>query len=140
MRPYNGYNIFVENTSQAHSSMKAYILTDRFINVIKSIVASISPCKTTESLRNIEVSWSNYIIVVYIHFIQLLQILQENLHTTHILKLLDMMYKYEMDPTIWNGSNQNFWRYRADTGCGTDGRMGRRTGWNQYNPHKLRFT
>ena len=28
-----------------------------------------------------------------------IQILQETLHTTHLLKLLDKMYKYEMDPT-----------------------------------------
>ena len=28
-----------------------------------------------------------------------LQILQLTLHATHLLKLLDKMYKYEMDPT-----------------------------------------
>ena len=28
-----------------------------------------------------------------------IQILQETLHATHLLKLLDKMYKYEMDPT-----------------------------------------
>ena len=27
------------------------------------------------------------------------EILQETLHATHLLKLLDKMYKYEMDPT-----------------------------------------
>ena len=39
------------------------------------------------------------------------------------------------DVYIWNGSNQNWRRYRADTGCGTDGqtdrRTDRRTEWNQ---------
>ena len=28
-----------------------------------------------------------------------IQILQENLHVTYLLKLLDKMYKYKMDPT-----------------------------------------
>ena len=40
-------------------------------------------------------------------------ILQETLNATHLLKLLDKMYKYEMDPTRTD---------RADTGCGTERR------------------
>ena len=49
------------------------------------------------------------------------EILQETLHVTHLLKLLDKMYKHEMDPTRTVG------RYRADTGCGTDGQTDRWT-------------
>ena len=37
------------------------------------------------------------------------EILQETLYATHLLKLLEKMCKYEMDPT-------------RDTGCRTDGR------------------
>ena len=40
-------------------------------------------------------------------------ILQETIHATYLHKLLDKMY-------IWNGSNQNCRRYRADVWCGTD--------------------
>ena len=47
-----------------------------------------------------------------------IQILQETVYATHLLNLLDKMYKYEMDPTR---------RYRVDTGCGMDGRTDRRT-------------
>ena len=50
------------------------------------------------------------------------EFLQEPLHGTHPLKLLHKMYIY-----IWNGSNQNCRCYRADMGCGTDGRTDRRT-------------
>ena len=35
-----------------------------------------------------------------------LQILQETLHATHLLKLLDKMYKYEMDPTRTVGATE----------------------------------
>ena len=48
------------------------------------------------------------------------EILQETLHATHSLKLLDKMYKYKMDPTR------------------TDGQTDRRTEWNQYTPQQLR--
>ena len=41
--------------------------------------------------------------------IQIFEILQETLHATHLLKLLDKMYEYEMDQTK-----------TVDTGCGTD--------------------
>ena len=32
-----------------------------------------------------------------------------------------------LDAQIWNGSNQNCWRYGGDTGCGTDGQRDGRT-------------
>ena len=48
------------------------------------------------------------------------EILQETLHATHSLKLLNKMYKYKMDPTR------------------TDGQTDRRTEWNQYTPQQLR--
>ena len=47
------------------------------------------------------------------------EILQTTLHVTHLLKLLDEMYKYEMD--------QSCKRYRADMGCGMDVPMDRQT-------------
>ena len=34
------------------------------------------------------------------------EILQETFNATHLLKLLDKMYKYEMDPTITVGATQ----------------------------------
>ena len=37
------------------------------------------------------------------------------MHATHLLELLDKMYKYEMDPT-------RTVQARADTECGTDAR------------------
>ena len=43
--------------------------------------------------------------------------MQPTLHVTHLLKLLDKMYKYVMDP-----GNQNCKRYRVDMRCGMDGR------------------
>ena len=54
--------------------------------------------------------------------------LEKPLHATHLLKFLDKMYKYEMDPTKTVGATCRC--YRADTGCGTDGQME----WNQYTP------
>ena len=63
---YKGCEFFVENTPQVHSSMKASFLFDRFTNISKSKVSSIFPCKSPESLKNIEVSSSNWIIVVYV--------------------------------------------------------------------------
>ena len=55
--------------------------------------------------------------------------LQQTLHATHLLKLLDKMYKYEMDPTKTVGATER----TRDTGR-TDGR----TEWNQYTPQQLR--
>ena len=48
---YKGYEFFVENTPQVHSSMKTSILFDRFTNTSKSIVSSIFLSKTPESLK-----------------------------------------------------------------------------------------
>ena len=50
------------------------------------------------------------------------EILQETIHATHLLKLLDKMYKYEMDPTRTVGATERTW----DAGR-TDGRTDRRT-------------
>ena len=46
---------------------------------------------------------------------------------THLLKLPDKMYKYEMDPTRTVGHAGR-----------TDGRTDGRTEWNQYTPQQLR--
>ena len=37
------------------------------------------------------------------------EILHKTLHTTHLLKLLDKMYKYEMDPTRTVGATERTW-------------------------------
>ena len=50
--------------------------------------------------------------------IQILKILPDTLHTTHLLKLLDKIYKYEMDPTRTAGATER----TGDAGW-TDGRM-----------------
>ena len=50
-------------------------------------------------------------------------ILQPTLHATHLLKLLEEMYKYETDPTRTVGATER----TRDAGR-TDGR----TEWNQY--------
>ena len=50
-----------------------------------------------------------------------IEILQETLHATHHLKLLDKMYKYEMDPTRTVGATE--WTQDAERTDGrTDGR------------------
>ena len=41
--------------------------------------------------------------------VQMSKILQWNLHRTHILKLLDKMYKYELDPTRTVGTTERTW-------------------------------
>ena len=50
------------------------------------------------------------------------QILPETLHATQLRKLLDKMYKYEMDPTRTVGATER----TRDAGL-TDGQMDRRT-------------
>ena len=50
------------------------------------------------------------------------KILQETLHTTHLLKLLDKMCKYEMDPTRTVGATE-----RTQDAGQTDGRTDART-------------
>ena len=57
-----------------------------------------------------------------------IQILQETLQATHLLKLLDKMHKYEMDPTRTVGATER----TRDAGR-TDGR----TEWNQYTPNNF---
>ena len=60
------------------------------------------------------------------------KILQETLHATHRLKLLDKMYKYEMDPTKTVGATER------TRGAGqTDGQTDGRTEWNQYTPNNF---
>ena len=49
-----------------------------------------------------------------------IQILQETLHGTHLLKLLDKMYKYEMDPTRTLGATEQA-RDAGQTDGQTDG-------------------
>ena len=39
-------------------------------------------------------------------FWETLEILQESLHTAHLLKLLNKMYKYKMDPTRTVGATE----------------------------------
>ena len=50
------------------------------------------------------------------------EILQETIHGTHLLKLLDKIYKYELDPTRTVGATER----TRDAGR-TDGRMDGRT-------------
>ena len=52
--------------------------------------------------------------------------LQPTLQATHLLRLFDKMYKYEMDPTRTVGGTEQT----------LDMREGR-TGWNQYTPRQL---
>ena len=56
------------------------------------------------------------------------EILQETIHATHLLKLLDKMYKYEKDPTRTVDATE--WTRDA-------GRTKWRTDWNQYTPKQL---
>ena len=50
-------------------------------------------------------------------------------YATHLLKLLEKMYKYEMDPTRTVGATERTWV--------RDGRTDGRTEWNQYIPQHL---
>ena len=58
--------------------------------------------------------------------------MQEILHMTHLLKLLDKMYKYEMDPTRTVDATERTW----DAGR-TDGQTDGRMEWNQYTPNNF---
>ena len=53
------------------------------------------------------------------------EILQVTLHATHLLKLLDKMHKYEMDPTRTVCTAEQ---------TRDEGRTDGRTEWNQYTP------
>ena len=59
--------------------------------------------------------------------------LQETLHATHLLKLLDKMYEYEMDPTRTVGPTEQT-RDAGRMDGRTDRRTDIRTEWNQYAP------
>ena len=57
------------------------------------------------------------------------EIFQRTLHSTHLLMLLDKMYKYEMDPTRTVGATERTWNAGR-----TDGRMeGRTDGQSETN-------
>ena len=59
------------------------------------------------------------------------EILQETLHTTHLLKLLYKMHKYEMDPTrTVEATERTLDAGRTRDGRGTDGRMDGRSETN----------
>ena len=58
-----------------------------------------------------------------------IQILQETLHATHLLKLLDKMYKYEMDPTRTVGTTER----TRDAGRKDGQTDGRTDGWSETN-------
>ena len=56
------------------------------------------------------------------------EILHETLHMTHLLKLLNKMYKYEMDPTRTVGATERT-RDAGRTDGQTEGRTDGRTDW-----------
>ena len=55
-------------------------------------------------------------------------IVQKSEHVTHHMKLLNQMYKYEMDTASSVENTEQIWFHRQ-----MDGRMDRRMGW-QYSP------
>ena len=64
-------------------------------------------------------------------------ILRETSHVTHLLNLLDKMYKYEINPTRTVGVTE--WTQDAGRTEGwTEGQTEGRTEWNQYTPQQLR--
>ena len=63
-------------------------------------------------------------------------IFKQTLHMLHLLKLLDTMCKYEMDPTSIVEDTERT-RFCPQTDRRTDGRTDRRTRWNQYTPFQL---
>ena len=65
------------------------------------------------------------------------EILPKTLYATHLLKLLDKMYKYEMDATKTVGATERT-RDAGRTDGQTDGRTDGRMEWNQYTPQQLR--
>ena len=60
------------------------------------------------------------------------KMLLATLHATHLLKLLDKMYKYAVNPTRTVGATER----TRDAGR-TDGLTDRRMEWNQYTPNNL---
>ena len=66
-------------------------------------------------------------------------IFKQTLHATHILKLLDKMCKYEMDPmSIVENTERT--RFCPQTDRRTDTQTDRRTRWNQYTPFQFRWS
>ena len=61
------------------------------------------------------------------------EILQKTFHVTYLLKLVDEMYKYEMDPTRTVGATE-----RTQDAGRKERQMYRRTEWNQYTSQQLR--
>ena len=55
------------------------------------------------------------------------EILHETLHVTHLLKLLDKMYEYEIDPTRTVGATERKTNAGRRDGQATDGRTDGRT-------------
>ena len=88
------------------------------------VIHTRSQVKTTQSqnhkFQNISKN-SNY------------KILQEFLHATHFLKLLDKMYKYEMDPTRTVDATEQTWDAGRMDRRRTDGR----TEWNKFTPNNF---
>ena len=62
--------------------------------------------------------------------------MQETLHATHFLKLLDKIYEYEMDPNRTVGATERT-QDAGRTDWRMDRQMDRRTEWNQYTQKKL---
>ena len=65
------------------------------------------------------------------------KILQETLHTTHLLELLDKMYKYEMDPSRTVQATERTRDAGRMRDGRTDGWSDGRMEWNQYTPQQL---
>ena len=59
--------------------------------------------------------------------------MSETFHETHLLKLLDKIYKYEMDPTRTVGSTERT-RDAGRRDGRKDGQTGRRTEWTNILP------
>ena len=64
------------------------------------------------------------------------EILHTTLHATHLRKLLDKMYKYEMKPTRTVGPT-GLTRDVGRMDGQSDGQTDQRTEWNQYTPQQL---
>ena len=68
----------------------------------------------------------------------LFRILKKSLHTTHLLKLLDKMCKYEMDPASSVEDSERT-RFCPQMDRWTDGRTDGPTRWNQSTPLQLHW-
>ena len=68
-----------------------------------------------------------------------LWILKRTLHATHLLKLLEKMCTYEMDPTSFVEDTEQT-QFCPQTDRWMDRRTDGRTRWNQYTPFQLRWS